>query len=191
MPLLCVEVKGQYFGRNKPRYRSFHFKVVEISHFRLYHYLEHQEVVVDFIRDAERYGGSTDKNYWYPLYIGNPYSIRGYDSRSARNNLTQNGNYVHQLVGSKMLVGNIELRVPFSGPKTLCLFESDYLLTDLNFFIDGGMAYTSGLPVSTDEAGKWILQFVLKISSYFTCRILIGMYIDINFAMMDSMHQIM
>lgn len=35
----CPVVYGQYFGRNKPRYRSFDFKVLQSPHFEIYHYL--------------------------------------------------------------------------------------------------------------------------------------------------------
>ena len=32
-------LQAQYFGRNKPRYENFDFKVYETPHFEIYHYL--------------------------------------------------------------------------------------------------------------------------------------------------------
>jgi hypothetical protein len=39
------DVSGQYFGRNKPSYRSFDFKVYQSPNFDLYHYFEDEEVI--------------------------------------------------------------------------------------------------------------------------------------------------
>ncbi|MCB0638582.1 MAG: hypothetical protein KDC54_18255, partial [Lewinella sp.] len=41
-----------------------------------------------------------------------------------------------------ILVSSLELRLPFSGPQQLALIKSGFLLTDLNLFVDGGLAWT-------------------------------------------------
>ncbi|HMQ06874.1 MAG TPA: hypothetical protein PKC30_06200 [Saprospiraceae bacterium] len=43
--LSSTVLEAQYFGRNKPRYRSFDFKVKETEHYQIYHYFKNQEVV--------------------------------------------------------------------------------------------------------------------------------------------------
>lgn len=35
---IIPEIHSQYFGRNKPKYRDFDFKIFETSHFRIYYY---------------------------------------------------------------------------------------------------------------------------------------------------------
>ena len=48
---------------------------------------------------------------------------------------------VSTLSGSKMIIGNAELRLPVSGPKVLAMFKSKWFLADLNFFFDAGLAW--------------------------------------------------
>lgn len=36
---------AQYFGKNKPRYRSFDFKVKETPHFDVYYYLKNEDAI--------------------------------------------------------------------------------------------------------------------------------------------------
>lgn len=46
---------AQYFGRNKPRYRGFEFKVVSSPHFDLYHYLKDKNKANEFATMAEQW----------------------------------------------------------------------------------------------------------------------------------------
>ncbi|GJM31117.1 MAG: peptidase S9 [Saprospiraceae bacterium] len=87
-----------------------------------------------------RYGGNSEQ--LYPLYVGSPWYVRGYNLSATEDILFQNGRSFEEMIGSKILVGNIELRIPFSGPEQLALFKSKFLFTDLNFFLDSGMAWT-------------------------------------------------
>ena len=81
--------------------------------------------------------GKDDKAL-YSMYIGYPYLIRGYES----GNIDVTGNTgFDQLSGSKMAVGNFEIRIPFTGPEKLALVKSGLLFSDLNFFLDGGVAW--------------------------------------------------
>lgn len=45
MLLFSICLQAQYFGRNKPRYRNFDFKVMESEHFRIHHYLRNDDMV--------------------------------------------------------------------------------------------------------------------------------------------------
>jgi len=87
-----------------------------------------------------------DSDRLYPLFLGYPYLIRGYESSSFYNNQgggLSNFNY-NQLMGTRIAVGNIEARIPFTGPERLSLIESRMLFSDLNFFFDIGLAWSEG-----------------------------------------------
>ncbi len=80
----------------------------------------------------------------FPLFIGYPYLIRGYEANSFYNSRVQNtGTFdINQLSGSKFAVFNFELRLPFTGPKKLAQIPSKFLFSDLNLFFDAGVAWT-------------------------------------------------
>jgi Tol biopolymer transport system component len=46
---------AQYFGKNKPRYRDFEFKVLKSPHFELYHYLKKKDKAEDFLKMTEQW----------------------------------------------------------------------------------------------------------------------------------------
>jgi hypothetical protein len=79
----------------------------------------------------------------YPLYLGYPYLIRGYEATSIYNRQSDNtGNFdINQLSGSKIAVVNFEVRLPFTGPKKLAQIPSRIFFTDLNLFFDAGVAW--------------------------------------------------
>lgn len=141
-----------------------------LADFRRYIFIKPISLAFRFIHYG-RYGGEAADIPLYPLYVGNPVYVRGYDSRSVRSNITRRDNYIDQLTGNKLLVGNFEVRIPFSGPKILALIESSLLFTDLNFFIDGGMAYNSTLPFNTNEAGELMAQSTPVYSTGVSVRI--------------------
>jgi len=93
-----------------------------------------------------RYGKDSETDLVLPIYLGYPWLVRGYENVSFYNtSFAGSGmfNYSH-MSGSKAIVGNIELRLPFTGPKRLSLIESKWLLSDLNLFFDSGVAWNRG-----------------------------------------------
>lgn len=84
-----------------------------------------------------------DGDNLYPLFLGYPYLIRGYEANSFyKNNNRNTGNFdINQLSGSKIAVANFEIRLPFTGPKKLTQIPSKFLFTDLNAFFDAGVAW--------------------------------------------------
>ena len=88
-----------------------------------------------------RFGRDDDR--LYPLYVGYNYLIRGYEANSfyKKGSGAVNGFDINQLVGTKIAVANIELRLPFTGPKRLSAIESKFLFSDLNAFFDIGLAW--------------------------------------------------
>jgi len=140
---------NSYFGMTAPlqgqRYRlgleqyfgDFNFTALTAD-YRVYRFYK----PVGFAFRAMHYGrygaGSNELN---PLFVGNPWFIRGYNSNKALDLFVQNDYTFDQLLGSKLLISNFEIRIPFTGPKRLALINSKFLLTDLNFFVDGGVTW--------------------------------------------------
>jgi len=75
----------------------------------------------------------------YPLFAANPFFVRGYDR--AVFNTEEDPYFFQRTIGSKMFVGNFEVRIPFTGPRRLSLIKSNFLVTDLNLFFDAGLAF--------------------------------------------------
>ena len=48
-----TNLSGQYFGKNKPRYRSFDFKLKETPHFDIHYYIKNKDVIQDLAEDTE------------------------------------------------------------------------------------------------------------------------------------------
>ena len=47
------------------------------------------------------------------------------------------------LIHCQILISNVEIRLPFTGPKGLAIIGSKFLFTELNLFFDGGMAWNN------------------------------------------------
>jgi hypothetical protein len=82
----------------------------------------------------------------YPLYIGYPFLIRGYEAQTFYNSkkANTNGFTIDQLSGSRIAVANLEVRLPFTGPEKLAVIKSKFLFSDLNLFFDAGLAWNKG-----------------------------------------------
>jgi hypothetical protein len=94
-----------------------------------------------------RYGRDADDNPFYPLFIGYPSLVRGYDAGSidANEECGPDRNacpVFEQLFGSKMLVGNVELRFPPFGLLGLGGGYYGVLPVDAGIFYDAGVAWT-------------------------------------------------
>ncbi|GAA4333574.1 basic secretory protein-like protein [Mucilaginibacter gynuensis] len=91
-----------------------------------------------------RFGNSD--NRLYPLYVGYPFLIRGYEAQSFYNaqSASTNGFNIDQLSGDRIAVANFEVRLPLTGPEKLAQIKSGFLFTDLNFFFDAGLAWSKG-----------------------------------------------
>ncbi len=83
-----------------------------------------------------RVGGNSDQVY--PLYAANSYFVRGYTRQVFNDDTT---GLIDRVAGSKLIVANAEIRIPFTGPRRLSLIRSNFLVTDLNFFFDAGLAF--------------------------------------------------
>jgi len=94
-----------------------------------------------------RYGSGGEDGRLYPLFLGDPGLVRGYDtgSFSASECGTSNGSCptFDRLLGSRLLVANVEVRAPLLG-----LFGAKRLYgpipVEIGAFFDAGVAWTRG-----------------------------------------------
>lgn len=122
----------KYFG-------DFNFSAITAD-VRLYKYMKPLSLAYRVLHYG-RYGGNDEM--LTSLYAGNPWYVRGYDFNATQDAFFQAGKDLNTLFGNKLLVSNFEVRIPFSGPERLSLIKSKFLFTDLNFFVDGGLAWNS------------------------------------------------
>ncbi|MBI9062486.1 MAG: PD40 domain-containing protein [Marinilabiliaceae bacterium] len=110
-------------------YRRYFFIKPYSLAFRIYHY--------------GRYGSDSDSNRMNELFLGSPWFIRGYDLGDFYGDETVDPSTIsiNQLIGSRMLVTNMELRIPFTGPKEIAWFRSRFLFSEMAFFLDGGLSW--------------------------------------------------
>jgi hypothetical protein len=86
-----------------------------------------------------RYG--EDANAFYDIFLGYPWYMRGYEFNNATEILRQNGRSIDELFGSKILLTNFEIRLPFTGPERFALIKSSFFFTELSVFTDGGLTW--------------------------------------------------
>ncbi|RZA00088.1 MAG: tolB protein precursor [Sphingobacteriaceae bacterium] len=92
----------------------------------------------------------------YPFYIGYPFWVRGYGTQfSNLANITDN--FSTTLTGTRMVVANFEVRLPFTGPEKLARIKSSVLFTDLNLFFDGGLAWNESSNVKLAKTPDYSL----------------------------------
>jgi len=96
-----------------------------------------------------RYGSGAEDPRLVPLYIGYPQLVRGYEIGSFSSNEctpTLDGScpQFDRLIGSRMLVGNLELRFPLLRPFGATGRMYGPIPTEVAFFADGGSAWNSG-----------------------------------------------
>jgi Tol biopolymer transport system component len=84
-------------------------------------------------------------NQLNPIYLGFPWHMHGFWGNALNKH---DGRITEEaLRGEQMAVGNLELRLPFTGPKKLALIEFNYLPSDLNLFLDAGMIWSAKKPI--------------------------------------------
>jgi Tol biopolymer transport system component len=101
---------------------------------------------VTFAARLYGYGRFGNASGLYPLYVGYPFLIRGYEAQTFYNSNSKpsNGFTIDQLSGSRIAVASFEVRLPFTGPEKLAQIKSKFLLSDLNLFFDAGLAWNQG-----------------------------------------------
>jgi Tol biopolymer transport system component len=111
---------------------------------------------VTFAARLYGYGRFGNTGNLYPLYVGYPFLIRGYEAQtfySGNGKVPTNGFTIDQLSGNKLAVANFEVRLPLTGPERLSQFKSKFLFTELNLFFDAGLAWNTGNEVKFFQSG--------------------------------------
>ncbi|MBK3516225.1 basic secretory protein-like protein [Carboxylicivirga marina] len=130
--------------------RYFFVKPYSLA-FRIYHY--------------GRYGKDSDSERMSELFLGSPWFVRGYDMGGFYGDESVNANTIsmNQLIGTRLLVTNLEWRIPFTGPKEIAWFPSNFLFSEMAVFIDAGVSWNKhSYPVarlSTDNNSQRIPVF--------------------------------
>jgi Tol biopolymer transport system component len=96
-----------------------------------------------------RYGRSGEDERLFPVFVGYPNLVRGYDVNSFDNrdclpNLTSSCPAFDTLIGSRMAVGNIELRFPLLRPFGASQRMYGPIPVEVALFADGGVAWSRG-----------------------------------------------
>jgi outer membrane protein assembly factor BamA len=96
-----------------------------------------------------RYGEDSDDNRLFPLYIGYPSLVRGYDvntfePRECVPNPFSDCPALDRLEGSRVLVGNLELRFPLLRPFGFKQNMYGPIPTEVALFADYGVAWYRG-----------------------------------------------
>ena len=94
-----------------------------------------------------RYGKGGDDARLYPVYIDNPSLIRGYDSLDYYGSdctevIVKDCGLGERLSGSRMLVGNVELRFPLLRPFGVSRGMYGPIPMEVALFADGGAAWS-------------------------------------------------
>jgi hypothetical protein len=94
-----------------------------------------------------RYGGDAEDTRLLPLFMGYPQLVRGYDSGSFRASECAPGpagscEAYDRLLGSRMLIGNVEFRFPLLRPFGVKSRMYGPLPVEVALFADGGVAWT-------------------------------------------------
>lgn len=103
-----------------------------------------------------------DDNIFIQQNLGFMGYVRGYDYNTLyrmQDDLPEGFNY-EQLRGNSIILSGLEVRFPFTGPERLALISSNMLFSELNLFLDAGIAWNSGhtLTLNTDNIPKTIID---------------------------------
>ena len=96
-----------------------------------------------------RYGRDSDDTRIFPLYIGYPWLVRGYDvgsfsSDECLGDGTTSCAAIDRLSGSRMLIGNVEFRFPLLRPFGVSGNMYGPVPVEVAFFADAGTAWNNG-----------------------------------------------
>lgn len=109
--------------------------------FRKYKYLKPLSLAGRFMYEGRLNAKNIELlNQINPLYLGYPWYMHGFYGKALSK---QQGHITQEnLQGEQMVVANFEVRIPFTGPKKLALIPFQFVPSDINFFVDGGLVWS-------------------------------------------------
>jgi len=147
---------NSFFGATSPilgqRYRlevdpivgSMQFWTV-LADYRRYFMPQRPFTIAARVMHYGRYGANAeDSTRLYPLFIGYASLVRGYDANALLNDCTGTCPLLDRVQGSRMLVGNLEVRFPLLGVLGLGHGYYGAFPLEAAVFADGGYAYSRG-----------------------------------------------
>ncbi|MFP5287847.1 MAG: BamA/TamA family outer membrane protein, partial [Thermoanaerobaculia bacterium] len=163
--------------------------------------LEFQSVVADFRRyfffrpvtlamrglHLGRYGSDAENPRLNLLYVGRPTLVRGYEiddiDLSECTPVPGDVNACPEfdrLVGSRLGVVNLELRVPLFGTEGFGLIELPFLPTELSAFVDAGTAWTDETTPDL-RFDRQSIDRIPVVSAGISARLLLGGFAVLEF----------
>lgn len=110
-----------------------------------------------------------DADQLYPMYVGDPYLVRGYGYKY--DHILGMGLDYDQLSGSQIAVANAEVRLPFTGPEQIAMIKSRLLFSELALFFDSGAAWYSLNDFKDTAGGETVIPHELISSAGFSWRV--------------------
>ncbi len=112
--------------------------------FRQYAFLNPTALAFRFLQ-VSRFGSDAESGRLYPLSFAYPTLTRGNSFDNIEGYASEEGQpySINQVYGSRLLVTNLEWRIPLTGPERLTPIKSKFLFTELALFTDAGLAWTS------------------------------------------------
>lgn len=110
-----------------------------------------------------------EADHLYPMYVGDPYLVRGYGYKQER--LMALGLDYAQLSGTQIAVANVEVRLPFTGPKQIAVIPSRMLFSELALFLDGGAAWYDLDDFKSTVAGEPVMAHEVIVSTGISWRV--------------------
>lgn len=115
--------------------------------FRKYFYLNKPSIALRLLQYGQYGEDANDQNL--SNYVIYPTFIRGFSKMSTAQ--MDGLGILESVRGSKLIVGNAEFRVPFTGPEQLALIPTNLLLSQLAVFYDVGTAWSRNNPFDAPE----------------------------------------
>ena len=136
---LTSPLAGYRFRVGVDSYRGLYDFTATTADFRKYFWAKPVSISVRALHYA-RFGA--DENSFSPIFLGWQGFVRGIGDVGSVNELFDRyGLSVPHIQGSKILMGQAEVRLPFTGPRQIAVIPSNFLFSDLAAFIDTGVAF--------------------------------------------------
>lgn len=116
--LILNVLSAQYFGRNKPRYRNFDFKIYETPHFDIHYYLKNKEVLDLFSQEIEQWYDYQSSTLQHEITFDNPIILYNNHAEFQQTNAISGGIGVGTGGVTEGLKNRVVMPLTFSNQQT-------------------------------------------------------------------------